>query len=256
MTAPDPTPPPTPASPGPVPSGPPPSGRASSGRASSGRASSGPGPDGRGAGRRGRGGRRGDHVPGRPPAVGRFWSSRRIPAALTALVLLGAAGTFLYDLAALRARRPGMQWRRDLAARLAEHTPADPEVVIAAGILVVAGVVLLVLALTPGLRGVLPMLPPGDGPGAGTAAGVRAGLGRKDAALVLRDRAMEVSGVRSARVRVGRRAVAVRAASHFRALDDVRADLEAVLAVGIGELGLAHPPQTRVRVTRAADGKR
>ncbi|MEU2394387.1 DUF6286 domain-containing protein [Streptomyces sp. NPDC007369] len=212
-------------------------------------------PSGRERGGGGRSGRRrGDHAPGRPPTVGRFWSARRIPAALTALVLLGAAGLLLYDLAAVRAHRPGMQWRRDLAARLAQHTPADPEVLAAAGVLAVAGAVLLVLALTPGLRGVLPMLPPRDGAGDGT--GIRAGLGRKDAALVLRDRAMEVSGVRSARVRVGRTRVAVRAASHFRELDDVRADLEAVLAVGIGELGLAHPPQPRVRVSRAADGKR
>lgn len=214
---------------------------------------SGPVPTGGGAGPRGRGGRhRGDHAPGRPPTAGRFWSTRRIPAALTAFVLLAAAGLFLYDFAAVRAHRPGMQWRRDLAARLAQHTPADPQVLVAAAVLAAAGVVLLVLALTPGLRGVLPMLPPNEVDGSG----IRAGLGRKDAALVLRDRAMEVSGVRSARVRVGRTRVAVRASSHFRELDDVRADLEAVLAVGIGELGLAHPPQRRVRVTRAAAGKR
>ncbi|MEU3773832.1 DUF6286 domain-containing protein [Streptomyces sp. NPDC032472] len=185
-----------------------------------------------------------------PPAsrVHRFRSARRIPAALTALALLGAAGLSLYDLAAVQAHRPGMAWRRELAAQLTRRTPADPEVLVAAGVLVAVGAALLVLALTPGLRGILPMRPP---PGA---AGIRAGLGRKAAAQVLRDRAMEVSGVRSARVKVGRSRVVVRAASHFRELDDVRADLEAVLAVGIGELGLAHPPQPRVRVNRAAAG--
>ncbi|MFJ9648479.1 DUF6286 domain-containing protein [Streptomyces sp. NPDC101206] len=239
MTAPEPA--------DPAPADPAPADPATAGRGAGARGT------GSGKGPRGRGGRRrGDHAPGRPPHAGRFWSARRIPAALTALVLLGAAGLFLYDLAAVRADRPGMQWRRYLAARLAEYTPADPEVLVAAGVLALAGAVLLVLALTPGLRGVLPMLPPDEGDGAG----IRAGLGRKDAALVLRDRAMEVSGVRSARVRVGRTRVAVRAASHFRELDDVRADLEAVLTVGIGELGLAHPPQPRVRVTRAAEGKR
>ncbi|MEU6867839.1 DUF6286 domain-containing protein [Streptomyces sp. NPDC046876] len=193
----------------------------------------------------------GSAPPAPPSRVHRFRSTRRIPAALTALALLGAAGLFLYDLAAVRAHRPGMAWRRELAAQLARRTPADPEVLVAAGVLVAVGAVLLVLALAPGLRGILPMRPP---PGA---AGVRAGLGRKAAAQVLRDRAMEVSGVRSARVKVGRSHVVVRAASHFRELDDVRADLEAVLAVGIGELGLAHPPQPRVRVNRApAGGKR
>ncbi|WP_037837356.1 DUF6286 domain-containing protein [Streptomyces sp. NRRL S-244] len=185
-----------------------------------------------------------------PARVRRFRSARRIPSALTALAVLGVAGLFLYDLAAVRAGRPGMQWRGELAQRLEQHTPADPEVLVGAAVLAVAGAVLLLLALTPGLRGILSMRPPDpDG-------GVRAGLGRKAAALVLRDRAMEVSGVRSARVAVRRSRVAIRAQSHFRELDDVRADLEEVLAVGIGELGLAHAPKPRVRVTRAPVGKR
>ncbi|MFJ7586361.1 DUF6286 domain-containing protein [Streptomyces sp. NPDC097617] len=176
--------------------------------------------------------------------VRRFRSVRRVPAALTALVLLGVAVLFLYDLAAVRADRPGMSWRRDLADLLATHTPADLGVQLIAGAAALVGAVLLLLALAPGLRGILPMLPPDPG------AGVRAGLGRKDAAQVLRDRAMEVSGVRSVRVRVRRSHVGVRATSHFRELDDVRADLDAALAVGIEELGLAHPPQPRVRVRR------
>ncbi|MET9886816.1 DUF6286 domain-containing protein [Streptomyces sp. NPDC006430] len=180
---------------------------------------------------------------------GRFRSARRIPAALTALAVLAVAGLFLYDLAAVRAHRPGMQWRRELAQQLERRTPADPWVLVCAGAVAVAGAVLLLLALTPGLRGILAMRQ------AGPAADVRAGLERKAAAQVLRDRAMEVPGVRSARVRVGRARVKVRAASHFRELDEVRADLDAVIAVGIEELGLAHVLQPRVRVTRAAAGK-
>ncbi|MFG2486598.1 DUF6286 domain-containing protein [Streptomyces virginiae] len=176
--------------------------------------------------------------------VHRFRSARRVPAALTALVLLGVAALFLYDLAAVRAGRPGMNWRGDLADGLATHTPADLVVQLIAGALVLAGAVLLVPALAPGLRRILPMRPPDQ------QVGVRAGLGRKDAAQILRDRAMEVSGVRSVRVKMGRSHVGVRATSHFRELDDVRADLDAVIAVGIEELGLARPPQPRVRVRR------
>ncbi|MFD9410413.1 DUF6286 domain-containing protein [Streptomyces sp. NPDC059989] len=176
----------------------------------------------------------------------RFRSARRIPAALAALVLLGVAGLFLYDLAAVRADRPGMSWRRQLADQLDRHTPADLWVLLGGGALAVVGAVLLLLALTPGLRGILPMRTPDPAVGAA----VRAGLGRKDAAQVLRDRALEVSGVRSVRVKVGRSHVGVRATSHFRELDDVRADLDAVLAVGIEELGLAHPLHPRVRVRR------
>ncbi|MBT2539601.1 hypothetical protein J7E99_02470 [Streptomyces sp. ISL-44] len=197
-----------------------------------------------------------DTVPGTPhephaphesdePRAHRLRSARRVPAALTALALLGVAGLFLYDLAAVRAHRPGMSWRRELARQLDRHTPADLSVLLGGGALAVAGAVLLLLAFTPGLRGILPMrTPDGD-------TGLRAGLGRKDAAQVLRDRAMEVSGVRSVRVKVGRSRIGVRATSHFRELDDVRADLDAVLAVGIEELGLAHPPHhPHVRVRR------
>ncbi|MFG2975061.1 DUF6286 domain-containing protein [Streptomyces sp. NPDC048331] len=179
-----------------------------------------------------------------PGRVHRFRSARRVPAGLTALVVLGVAALFLYDLAAVRAGRPGMGWRGDLADRLATHTPADLGVQLIAGALALVGAVLVLLAFAPGLRRILPMRPPDQGPG------VRAGLGRKDAAQILRDRAMEVSGVRSVRVKVRRSHVGVRATSHFRELDDVRADLDAVIAVGIEELGLAHPPRPRVRVRR------
>lgn len=185
------------------------------------------------------------HAPHAPRAH-RFRSARRVPAALTALAVLGVAGLFLYDLAAVRAHRPGMSWRRELARQLDRHTPADPGVLLGGGVLAVAGALLLLLAFAPGLRGILPMRTPA----AEAHTGLRAGLGRKDAAQVLRDRAMEVSGVRSVRVKVGRAHIGVRATSHFRELDDVRADLDAVLAVGIEELGLAHPPHPHVRVRR------
>ncbi|MFJ3923500.1 DUF6286 domain-containing protein [Streptomyces sp. NPDC090022] len=190
-------------------------------------------------------------VPGSPAPAGRarrFRSTRRIPAVLTALAVLGAAGLFLYDLVAVRTERPGMRWRRELARQLDRHTLAEAAVVTGAALLALLGLVLLVLACTPGLRRVLPMRSP--------AAGVRAGLGRKGAALLLRDRAMEVSGVQSVRVAVHRRRITVRAASHFRELDDVRADLDAVLRVGREELGLARELPLRVRVVRRAAGKR
>ncbi|MEU4126911.1 DUF6286 domain-containing protein [Streptomyces virginiae] len=199
----------------------------------------------------------------------RFRSARRIPAALVALLVLAVAGLFLYDLAAVRADRPAMAWRRELAHRLEVHTPADPGVQLAGVALALAGVVLLLLAFTPGIRSILMMRSPGQDAGqdtgqdSGHEAGqdaveasrppLRAGIGRKDAAQVLRDRAMEVPGVRSARVRMGRSRVRVRATSHFRELDEVRADLDAVIAVGIEELGLVHPPRPRLRVRRRAD---
>ncbi|MFJ5551536.1 DUF6286 domain-containing protein [Streptomyces sp. NPDC093225] len=181
-------------------------------------------------------------APARHGTARRFWSARRVPAALTAFVLLGAAVVFLYDVAAVRAHRPGMQWRRSLADALARHTLDEPAVTAAAAAAVALGILLLVLAVTPGLRGLLPMRT--------VVPGVRAGLTRKAAALVLRDRAMEVSGIQSARAAVGRTRLTVRATSHFRPLEEVRADLDHVLAVGLDELGLAREMQVHVKVTR------
>jgi hypothetical protein len=172
----------------------------------------------------------------------RFWSARRIPAALVALVLLGATGLLLYDVAAVRAGHGAMAWRRELADALATRPLDNAWVLTGAVLAVLLGAWLLVLAFTPGLRAVLPMRR--------EHADVRAGLDREAAALALRDRAMEVSGVQSVRVRMGRRKVRVRALSHFRELDEVRTDVESVVATGIGQLGLARPPAPSVRVAR------
>ena len=173
---------------------------------------------------------------------GRFWSARRVPAGIVALLLLGLTGLFLYDIVSVRAGRPGMYWRRELAEQLAERPLDDTWVLVGAGVAAVLGLWLLILAATPGLRAVLPMR--------GRHAGVRAGLHRDAAATALRDRAMEVSGVQAARVRVRRRRADVRAVSHFRELDDVRTELDDVLADAVGGLGLSRPPSLSVRVRR------
>ncbi|MER6158027.1 DUF6286 domain-containing protein [Streptomyces sp. NPDC001868] len=172
----------------------------------------------------------------------RFWSARRIPAGILAVLLLAGAGLLLYDVVAVRADRPAMAWRRSLARELAERPLDDIWVLVGAGIAVLLGLWLLLLAATPGLRDVLPMRR--------VHPRVRAGLHRGAAALALRDRAMEVSGVRSVRVRAGRKKIDVRAVSHFRELDDVRADLDVTLADGIRGLGLSRPPALAVHVRR------
>uniref|UniRef100_A0AAU2AB37 DUF6286 domain-containing protein n=1 Tax=Streptomyces sp. NBC_00093 TaxID=2975649 RepID=A0AAU2AB37_9ACTN len=173
---------------------------------------------------------------------GRFWSARRVPATVLALLLLVGAGAFLYDITAVRADRPAMSWRKSLARQLAERPLDDTWVLVGAGIAVALGAWLLILAVTPGLRGVLPMRR--------THVDVRAGLHRAAAAMVLRDRAMEVSGVQSVQVRMTRTKADVRAVSHFRELDDVRADLDDVLADAIRGLGLSRPPALSVHVGR------
>ncbi|MFJ3583680.1 DUF6286 domain-containing protein [Streptomyces sp. NPDC090127] len=176
------------------------------------------------------------------PRARRFWAVRRIPAGLTALILLGGTGLLLYDVAAVRAGRTAMSWRRELADELATRPLDNTWVLAGASLAALIGLWLLILACTPGLRSVLPMRRDHTD--------LRAGLDRDAAALTLRDRAMEVSGVQSVRVRMRRRKVAVRAVSHFRELDAVRADVRSVLATGIDDLGLARPPELKVRVGR------
>ncbi|MEU1349950.1 DUF6286 domain-containing protein [Streptomyces sp. NPDC005775] len=174
----------------------------------------------------------------------RFWSARRVPAGIVALVVLGAAGLLLYDVAAVRADHPAMQWRRSLADELATRRLDDVWVLTGASVAAAVGLWLLVLALTPGLRDLLSMRQGRPG--------VRAALDRTAAAMVLRDRAVEVPGVQTVRVRMGRGKVGVRAVSHFRELDDVRADLDTALSTGIRELGLARQPSLSVHVRRPA----
>ncbi|MBJ6646827.1 DUF6286 domain-containing protein [Streptomyces sp. BSE7-9] len=172
----------------------------------------------------------------------RFWSPRRVPAGLLALVVLVIAGAFLYDIAAVRAHRPGMSWRHDLARQLDERQLDDVWVLTGAAVVAALGLWLLVLALTPGLRSVLTMRR--------VHPDVRAGLDRDAAATVLRDRALEVAGVQTVRVAVKRRRTDVRAVSHFRDLDDVREDLTAVLEGAIRGLGLARPSPLTLHVRR------
>ncbi|MEU9340831.1 DUF6286 domain-containing protein [Streptomyces sp. NPDC048278] len=172
----------------------------------------------------------------------RFWSPRRAPATVVALLVLVTAGAFLYDIAAVRAHHPAMHWRRELAHGLATQPLDGTWVLVGAGIAAALGLWLLALAVTPGLRRLLPMRR--------THPDVRAGLRRDAAALLLRDRAMEISGVRRVRVRLHRSRAHVLAVSHFRELDEVRGDLEAALTDAIRAMGLARPPALTLHVIR------
>lgn len=181
------------------------------------------------------------HEPPAGPAR-RFWSVRRVPATLVAALLAVLAGLLLYDVVSVRADRPAAAWRRTLADELATRGLGDGWVVAGAVATLLLGVWLVTLSLTPGLRGLLPMRQDGEA--------LRAGMARAAAAVVLRDRALQVSGIETVRVRVGRRRIQVRAQAHFRDLDVVRADLDTVLDHSIRELGLARPPALAVHVRR------
>ena len=167
--------------------------------------------------------------------LGRFWSARRVPAGLTALVLLGALGLFLYDIVSARTGHPVMEWRRWLADQLATRPLDDGWIVGIAVALIVLGAWMVLLAVTPGLRGLLPMRDDEN-------ASVRAGIDRTAAGLVLRDRAMAVPGVR-----------AVRVAVELGYPSDIGAQCGAVrrhVATRVGELTGMEVPDVAVTVER------
>ncbi|WP_119580586.1 DUF6286 domain-containing protein [Streptomyces europaeiscabiei] len=181
----------------------------------------------------------------------RFWSARRIPAALVALLSAAATGLLLYDVIAVRAGRTAMGWRRRLAEELATRPLDDSWMIVGAAVAMALGLWLFLLAVTPGLRRLLTMRRPTGIPGTEE---LRAGLDRRAAALVLRDRAVGVPGVRSAQVTVGRRKVKARAQAHFRDLEEVHADLDASLGEALTSLGLARQPKLTVHVRSPKKG--
>lgn len=169
----------------------------------------------------------------------RPWSARRLPAAAAACVIFVTAGAALVDVVAVRAGRRAAAWRQELAAALATRPVDDTWMLTGAAVAAVIGLWLLVVALTPGLRHLLPMRSP---------AKQRAQLDRDGAAVLLRDAALRVPGVRTARIRVRRHRILARTDVHFRDPRQVKADLTAVLDDERDRLALSHPPRIVVRV--------
>ncbi|MFF4426825.1 DUF6286 domain-containing protein [Streptomyces sp. NPDC001549] len=178
--------------------------------------------------------------PPEPRPAARPWSARRIPAAITALIIGAAAGLLLFDVIRVRAGSPAAAWRGRLAEELATRPLDDTSVQIGAGVIAALGLWLIILALTPGLRRQLPLQRP--------SARMYAVLDRTAAELRMRDAAMHVPGVSAAKVKFSQHRVAVHVDVRFRAPADVKADLQAALEEQLDRLALARPPRLDVRV--------
>ncbi|MFB9580889.1 DUF6286 domain-containing protein [Streptomyces goshikiensis] len=165
--------------------------------------------------------------------------------AATAGLVAGMALGFAVDVVAVRAGRPAAAWRRHLTGELGTRPVDDVWMLTGAAVATAVGLWLIVLALTPGLRHQLPLRTPTPG--------VRACLDRDGAADLLRDAAMQVPGVSTARIRVRRHRVKARADVRFRDLQQVKDDLTAVLQEERDRLALARPPHIAVRVRRRTD---
>ncbi|MFG2223127.1 DUF6286 domain-containing protein [Streptomyces sp. NPDC048644] len=166
--------------------------------------------------------------------------ARRGAVALPALMGLIGCGALLAPrfVASFGGQLPSWShWSSHIPA--AVHT-TDRWVIGGASALALAGVAMVVLALTPGARRELatePLLP-----------GVRASLDRRGVGALLRDTALHVPGIAGARVRVrGRRAV-VRAVLAFGDPTEVLDALTAELAARRDRLGLLRPPRLVIRI--------
>lgn len=87
--------------------------------------------------------------PPEPRPAARPWSARRIPAAITALIIGAAAGLLLFDVIRVRAGSPAAAWRRRSADELATRPLDDTFVQTGAGVIAALGLWLIILALTP-----------------------------------------------------------------------------------------------------------
>ncbi|MEV7091052.1 DUF6286 domain-containing protein [Streptomyces sp. NPDC093085] len=173
--------------------------------------------------------------------VWRPWSERRVPAAVVAGAGAVLCGVLLADVVAVALGSAASGARIRLLGWLAAHGPGDTVVTLAGAVAVVAGLGLLVAGVAPGLRGRLAMVSP-DG-------GMPAAIDRSAARALVHHGVAEVRGVSLARVRVGRRAVVVRATVGFGALDEARAAVRGAAAEVVDRLALARPVRIRVRVS-------
>ncbi|MEV0126252.1 DUF6286 domain-containing protein [Streptomyces sp. NPDC050703] len=172
----------------------------------------------------------------------RPWSERRTPVAVAALLVAAVCALLLHDVVSVHAAgRAPARWRTRSVEWLSAHGPdsaAWPGLAVAAGVSAL-GVWLLVLAVTPGLRGRLPLAAP---------PGVRASVDRRAVAALLRDAVADVPGVGPVRVDVGRRRARVRAGLRFGAREPARAAVAEAARETVAACGLARPPRVRVRV--------
>jgi hypothetical protein len=174
----------------------------------------------------------------------RPWSARRVPAALMALTVAVACAVLLYDVVSVHlAGRPPADWRTGAADWAAAHGPGDGPVVLGGAVAALLGAWLLWLALTPGLRGVLPMASVAEG------RRQRAVLERTAVAGLLRDAAAAVPGVTHVRVRCGRRRVRLRARLGFGDRSAAHAAVRAAIDATLTDLGLTRylKPRTTLR---------
>ncbi|MFB8352322.1 DUF6286 domain-containing Asp23/Gls24 family envelope stress response protein [Streptomyces niveus] len=185
-------------------------------------------------------------------AARRPWSERRAPAAVFALLGAAVCGALLADVVAVAVGRGPSGVRLRTLDWLTSHGPADTAVAVGAAVALAAGLWTLFVALTPGLRGRLPMATPDGTDATANATATATAVDRPAVAALVRHRAADVPGVSRVRVTARRRRIAVRARIGFGDPAGTRDALTRTTEGVVAGLGLAKPPRVRVRVSRDA----
>ncbi len=181
---------------------------------------------------------------GTPPArVRRLWASRRVPAGLVALVVLGAAGFLLTVVVMTRnGQHPFADAQFRLSRGLRERTWDDTWVRVASAIAAAVGLILLACGLLRGRRMLLPLRRRGALVGF---------IHRRALEAMVTDTAEHVRGVGAVNVNVHpRRHILVLASARYRDVDDVEHELEEELTTRLAAIGLDRPVPVRVRMDR------
>ncbi|MFJ3664652.1 DUF6286 domain-containing Asp23/Gls24 family envelope stress response protein [Streptomyces sp. NPDC090119] len=171
----------------------------------------------------------------------RWWAQRRLPLGVLTLLATLTCGALATDLILVHTgHRPAAAWRTGALHWLYVHGPGEPPVTAAAVGCVLLGVWLIVLAVTPGRRGLLTAHSP--------APATRVAVDRTAVAALLRDTAAGTEGVDTVAVRVRRRRATVRAALAFGDRAAAREQITEAARRALAECGLRRPLRLRVAV--------
>ncbi|MEU6815581.1 DUF6286 domain-containing protein [Streptomyces sp. NPDC046860] len=171
----------------------------------------------------------------------RWWAERRLPLGVLTLLATLTCGALAADLILVHTgHRPAAAWRTGTLHWLYAHGPGERPVTLAALGCALLGVWLIVLAVTPGRRGLLTAHAP--------APATHVAVDRGAVAALLRDTAAATEGVDTVAVRVRRRRVTVRAALAFGDRAAAREQITDAAARALAGCGLRRPPRLRVAV--------
>ncbi|WP_020669299.1 DUF6286 domain-containing protein [Amycolatopsis nigrescens] len=165
---------------------------------------------------------------------------RSAPAVLVALVLL--AGCVLVATAAIQylVGAPPVFGYDAVAGAIHDTSWNEPPVLIAGGVAVLAGLVLLALAVLPGRPVVLPLAGAGDR--------LDSGATRRSMRSSLHESVTAVDGVAGAKLKLRRKKVAVQVRTHRTTTDGMADAVRGALEQRLDQIAPVTRPRTRVRV--------